>query len=100
VVKPHDLSSVVEPCELAAGHVDTKEDPARMLGEPEPRRCGTNRPALQQLVADLLLQGGDLLGHGRLGVAQLGCGGSERPRPHDRHQSPKVAQFHGRQLVH
>jgi hypothetical protein len=58
----------------------------------DPYRLGTAGP-VEQRAADGLLQRGDLLAHGRLGVAEPGGRPAERALVHDRGHRGEVSQL-------
>jgi hypothetical protein len=63
---------VTELAELAAGDVEAEQDASRVLGQALPGRCGADRAALDELVAELEFQGRHLLGDRRLSRISIG----------------------------
>jgi hypothetical protein len=79
--------------QLTSGHVHAQQDAGGVLGQPSPGGRGSDRTAVEQPAARLLLERGDLLRDRRLGVPQLaGCGGKRRGT-HDGDEGPQVTQL-------
>jgi hypothetical protein len=85
---------LVEVGELAASDVDAKKDAGSVLDEAISDGRGANRPAQEQLLTELELQGCHLLRDGGLGVAKLGRGRSERSAADDGEKGAEIAKFH------
>jgi hypothetical protein len=79
----HDRVGVPEKQAAGVGEVDGS-GPARPLDEP---------------LADLALEVGDLLAHGRLGVAEVARGPAERARSSDRLEGGDVAQLDAEKAI-
>ena len=88
---------------VCLGRVELGDDRVR-VAEQQPagvREVDAARPAraLDELLADDLLELGDLLADGRLGVAELAGGPAERAMPGNGVERHEVAQFNAGPLI-
>ena len=65
-----------------------------MLRQALAGRGRADGPAQEQLLAQFVLERGDLLRDPRLGIAELGGGGGERAKADHRQQCAKVPKIH------
>lgn len=66
-----------DPGDIGTGRVDAEQQRGGVFHEPFARRCWPYGAALHQPGTEIVLQGGDVLRHGGLGVAQCLGGGGE-----------------------
>ncbi|CAM5387116.1 hypothetical protein SNARM312S_05741 [Streptomyces narbonensis] len=84
-----------EPAEVGTGRVEAQQERTGVFEEPPPGGGGGDGPSTEERQPEVGLQGGDVLGDGRLGVAQLAGGLGEGGEPGDGDVRTEEVRVHG-----